>query len=301
MTAPSLVAVATATYRTSPADNQDAIGMVDNPRWGVRALLVADGLGSQAHSELGARWAVEGALEFLAAEARAPLDQEFLERLFAHARTHLQDRARDHCAREGLAVDPNQSFGTTLIIALEDPTCFWFGYVGNGGIWHLRGSFNEFLPNQYLPWNAISYLNPHSLQNEQGKEALYRLLSLASEDDARPTLLRLQKDPQYGDIVMICTDGIYSGDQLNIGRTRDGTTWIKVESPLLRFFTALDDFFAGTDTPDDTGLGLALTAYLADLRAEGLLTDDASLGVLVTAPVLRHQAQQPRRRPSSNA
>jgi hypothetical protein len=106
----------------------------------------------------------------------------------------------------------------------------------------------------------------------------------------------LEKDPEYGDIVMICTDGIYSSDQVNIGRTKDGSTWFKIEQPLLRFVAALDSFFAGSSVLTDDTLRRALDGYLAQLHADDLLDDDASLGVIVTAPALRYQAHRRKRR-----
>lgn len=188
--------------------------------------------------------------------------------------------------------DREQSFGTTLLMAGETETELWLGYVGNGGIWHLRGSFNEFSPNRYLPWNAVNYLNPHTLENDLGKEALYRLISPSDcEEKSEPTILRLNKDCERGDIVMVCTDGIFSNDQACVGRFRDGSTWSKAELAMLRFFDILDQFFA----QDSSALDATLKNYVQSLRTECLLDDDASVGVIITAPALRYQDKRRQR------
>ncbi len=290
----SLIGVASTTYRKDPSENQDAVATADNPRCGLRAVIVADGLGSQAHAGLGAQWAVEAAAASIAGVPG--MDACTLRQLFAQARVHVKQKAAEYCAREGIQVDPEQSFGTTLIVAVESMAELWLGYVGNGGLWHLRGNFNDLSPNHYAPWNALNYLNPHTVQNEMGKEALYRMISISARDEeAQPAILCLGKDFEYGDIVMTCTDGIFSHDQVNVGRTKDGTTWIKMEPPMLRFFATLNGFFSLPENTTDGALSAALRAYADELRTEHLLDDDASLGVIVTAPTVRYQAG--RRRP----
>lgn len=291
----SLIAVASSTYRQVEAENQDAVATAENPEQSLRAVLVADGLGSQAHAGLAARWAVEAASQFI--ERHPMTTTTDLPRLFTEVRASVKQRAQAYCADAGLQVDTNQSFGTTLLVAVEDATSLLIGYVGNGAIWHLRGNFNDFSSNQYFPWNALNYLNPHTVQNEQGKEALYRLISISDDDEeSTPSLLHLQKDSTYGDILMLCTDGIYSNDQVSLGRTRDGTIWVKLEPLMPRFIAALDGCFSGPEALTEATLTDAIQRYLAGLRADRLLDDDASLGLILTAPVLAYQRQK--RRPA---
>ncbi len=288
-------AVASATYRQRPTDNEDAVGTAECPAHGLRAVVIADGLGSQEHAGLGAQWSVETVTHLIESATRWSAPD--MRHLFVQARQRLRERAEVYCAQENLVCDWEQSFGTTLIVAVEDEHSLWLGYVGNGAIWHVRGGFNEFSENQYLPWNALNYLNPHTLQNEHGKEALYRLISTAEDDDAEPTILQIQKDTVHGDLLMICTDGIHSNDQVNVGRTKDSTIWLKMEQPLLRFFEALKELFSRNDpeTVTDQRLRAALERYLERLCADGLLDDDSSLGVIITSTALHYQAHRTKR------
>lgn len=298
----TISAVASATYRQRPSDNQDAVAVAACPARNLRAIIVADGLGSQEYAGLGARWSVEmvtGLIHSAAAtEHPATWSATEMRELFIQARQGLRERALAFCRDENLDCDPERTFGTTLIIAIEEANSLWVGYVGNGAIWHLRGGFNDFMGNQYIPWNALNYLNPHTLQNLQGKEALYRLISIAEDDEAEPTILQLQKDGEHGDAIMICTDGIFSNDQVNLGRTKDETIWMKMEQPIVRFFEALNELFARYDAAEISNerLQAALNTYLERLCADDLLDDDSSLGVILTPELLRYQEQRTKRR-----
>jgi len=292
----SLVGVASAAKnRHDEAENEDCVGIASNAGCGVRAVLVADGLGSQslAYCKLGAQWAIKGASERI--NTAPAITRQVLQDVFSAARAVVHANAASFCAREGITVDKNQSFGTTLIVAAETQRTFIVGYVGNGAIWHIRGSFNEFSQNRYLPWNALNYLNPQSVESAEGKEAVYRLISFSDDEgEAIPTSIEIEKDMIYGDILMICTDGIHSSDQLEVGRVKDGSIWTKTEPTMLRFFAALNEFFCSSNAMTDEALHLALEHYTSQLRADGLLEDDASVGVIVTAATLKHQANRKR-------
>lgn len=290
----SVVGVATeAKNRHDKAENEDCVGIASNADCGVRAVLVADGLGSHAYSKFGAQWAIKGASERI--NTATAITGQVLGDVFIAARAEVNANAASFCSKEAIAVDKNQSFGTTLIVAAETQNTFIVGYVGNGAIWHLRGSFNEFSPSRYLPWNALNYLNPQSVESAEGKEAVYRLISFSDDEgEAIPTIIEIEKDMIYGDILMICTDGIYSSDQLEVGRFKDGSIWTKAEPTMLRFFAALNEFFCSSNAVTDEALQRALEHYTSQLRTDGLLEDDASVGVIVTAAALKYQSNRKR-------
>lgn len=290
----SLVGVASAAKnRRNDAENEDCVGIASNADCGARTVLVADGLGSHAYSKLGAQWAIKGATEWI--NAAPTVTENVLRDAFVAARAEVNANAASFCSREGITVDKNQSFGTTLIVAAETQNTFIVGYVGNGAIWHIRGSFNEFSQSRYLPWNALNYLNPHSVESAEGKEAVYRLISFSDDkSEAIPTIIEIAKDRIYGDILMICTDGIHSSDQLEVGRYKDGSIWTKAEPTMLRFFAALNEFFCSSNAVTDEALHRALEHYTSQLRTDGLLEDDASVGVIVTAAALEYQSNRNR-------
>lgn len=273
--------------------NQDAVRFLTNTNAGIAAVIVTDGLGSHYGAGLAARVVAESMADDLRAlPSEADLD---LHRLFksAHLRLQIAVEGVDETRLESF--DWDNAFGTTAICAVETSTALTIGYVGNGGIFHLRGNFNTFSPAQLLPWNAINYLNPHSIPND-GKNALYKLVAPRRPlQDACPTIITLSKDDShFGDVVLCCTDGIYSYDQVDIGRDDQLRVWISGEESMERLYKTLASFFDGS--PSDGNLHEALGAYLQALDDAGLVNDDCSVGVLITKKALDYQAQLQERR-----
>jgi hypothetical protein len=185
-------------------------------------------------------------------------------------------------------VDWDAAFGTTALCAVDTPGEIRLGYVGNGAIFHVRANFNTFPSSQLLPWTAVNYLNPHSAP-QQGKNVLYQIVAPRATGHVLPTVVTVGKDSErLGDIVMVCTDGIYSYDQTPMGRDGDGNIWISGEATMALFFEALSRFFAGGSHTDDD-LRLALEDYLKEVETKGLATDDCTVGVIVTERALTYQ------------
>lgn len=287
----SVACVVSTTNRSGLAANQDCVGIAENICIGIRAVLVADGLGSFEHAELAAQRAVMAAKSQL--EGMASVAEIDIATLFLRSRQSVRELALQYCADNSLKLDTEHSFGTTMILGIDTPHELVLAYAGNGAIWHLRGNFNHFGSNRYVPWNAVNYLNPHTLENELGREALYRLIS-ASDDvqESVPTFLRISKDTLYGDIVLVCTDGIASMDQSQVGKYRDGSVWVKTEVTMLRFYAALAEYFDESPDFTDASLREAMIGYLDGLRTDNLLDDDASLGLIVTPTVVAYQTSR---------
>jgi hypothetical protein len=207
-----------------------------------------------------------------------------LTHLFAHAHQELRAAARHEA---GGAAPLPQTYGTTLLVGLETETDLVAGYAGNGAIWHIRGNFDDF-PSTTLPWNAVNLLNPHTLPRD-GREVLYNIVDAADESPPVPSIVSVGKDPRFGDILLLCTDGVYSADQVTHGTDSGGRLWIGAEPAMLAFHQALRELFDGWDGEATPALREALEAWLLDLRARGLLEDDATVGVIVTADALRYQ------------
>jgi len=122
---------------------------------------------------------------------------------------------------------------------------------------------------------------------EDGKEALYRLISNGTDDDeCLPSIVEIIKDRHQGDIIMICTDGIYSADQQRPGKNTKGI-WIKYEPAMLIFFERLREYFQKNLYYDQTTAEFFLDKYLEEMRHE--LHDDATIGLLITKEAARYQ------------
>lgn len=283
--AEAAVCVARVTPRPDPEHNEDAGRVACAPGAGVHGVAVADGLGSYSRAGQAARQAVREAAAWLQGETEPP-DAAGLTRLFAHVHGELQSSAR---ATAGGNDPEPQSFGTTLLVGLDAGAELVAAYAGNGAIWHIRGNFDDSSPTG-LPWSAVNLLSPHSVLRG-GREALYRLLDAASERPPVPTVVTVSKDPEFGDILLLCTDGICSADQVIHGIDADGSAWIGAEPAMVAFFHALRGLFARWDGEAELPLLDTLHAYLDDLRNREMLEDDATVGVIVTAAALRYHRQ----------
>lgn len=292
----SLIAAATLSHKTI---NQDAYAIARNTRIPLAGVIVADGLGSHYGSEIGSRLAAAGlkdSIEEVACTCEVDMIGAFeaaRERLVSYVDCHVEDFPSD--------LDRRNAFGTTLLSAVETPNEIAIGYLGNGGIFHIRGNFNAFPISQLLPWTAVNYLNPHSLP-QGGKNLLYKLLSVYSQGaEVMPSVLTIRKDIElFGDILLVCSDGIYSYDQTPMGRDDQQHVWISGEDTMVLFFEALKSFFEKR-THTDEALQLALEEYLRQLESKGLVTDDCTLGVLVTDRALRYQESLGSMRPNGAA
>jgi len=290
-----LAAAATATPRDDPRGNEDAFAVLGGPAVPVRGVAVADGVGSYSHARLAADAAVRGVAAASGALRRpAPAA---LRALFQAAHAAVREAARDESGDGGEA-PAAESFGTTLLVALDTPADLWAAYLGNGAIWHVRGNFDGFPAATALPWCAVNVLAPHSVLHH-GREVLYRIVD-ASAEPAPPSVVRLQPDPEFGDLLVVCTDGIYSADQLTQGTDVNGSLWVSAEAAMVELFRTLRELFAGWDGRGQPELYRALAGCLGRLRDRGMLEDDATVGVIVTAAALGyHRRKRARATPAA--
>jgi serine/threonine protein phosphatase PrpC len=267
--------------------NQDASALARNSVVPLAGIILADGLGSHYGAEIASRVAatsLRDALELI--ERACEVD---VPHLFANAQQCLERYVGEHAEELPADLDWANAFGTTLLSVIETNDQILIGYLGNGAIFHIRGNFNTFPASQLLPWTAVNYLNPHSV-SKAGKNVLYKLLSARSHgSQIDPTVLKLRKDIDVcGDIVLLCSDGIYSFDQTPMGRDSEDNIWISGEESMWLFFEALKGFFVGRDHAE-TNLQDTIEAYLAELKTRNLVSDDCALGVLITEKALRYQ------------
>jgi serine/threonine protein phosphatase PrpC len=265
--------------------NQDAFECVQNPEAGISAVVVADGIGSHYGAESASHIAVKTVAERLREAAVG--DAIDMRGLFIEAWQKILEYACENPppAEEEL----KDSYGTTLLCAIETSEQIVLGYAGNGAIFHIRGNFNTFPAQQLLPWTALNYLNPHSVP-QHGRAALSRMLSLKAQPyQVEPTVLTLNKDcHQYGDIILCCTDGICSYDQAVIGYDEKQEIWVHAEPALHLLFASLSAFFRGP--VENQGLTSCLEAFLQDIDAKRLMEDDCTVALFITGKALEYQA-----------
>ena len=274
----SLIATATITNKS---ENQDCKGEYESNDF--NALFIADGLGSYKYAKLSSERVIDFFVNETKNHQEKILDLKFSE-VYKQAKQKLIDFANELTTEE--EKHEENLFGTTLISVLETENKIKISYTGNGAIWHIRGNFNEFPASYLFPWSAVNILNPHTIP-ENGKEALFRLISNNDDfSECIPSVIELEKDNEYGDIIMICTDGIYSGDQLKAGKNDKGT-WVKYEPSMLKFFEYVSHYFKSNALYNKESIEQILKQYLEEIKP--ILDDDATIGIIIPKKTLNYQ------------
>lgn len=275
--------LATAT-NTSKSENQDSKGEFEGTHF--NSIFIADGLGSFVYPRI----ASERVIDFFKGRAKelneinVKVHNPKFNDLFKLAKEKLIGYANENIKEEDK--ETQNLYGTTAITIFETDDKISVAYAGNGGVWHIRGNFNDFPAAYHYPWNAVNYLNPHTT-SEDGKEALYRLISNSSDfTECVPTSIEIEKDKSVGEIIMICTDGIYSADQVKAGKNDKGV-WVRFEPSMLKFFDYLKEFFKVNQYYSKELIEQMLNKYLEELKPT--LDDDATIGILITKEALNYQ------------
>jgi|SRR5579871_1975998 len=283
----AICAAASATYRSDPNTNQDSHAQVLLP-YGP-CVLVADGLGSHSCAAEAARFCTERMASLLAGFVVPPSRSELVSAFHS-----LNEELQRYGNRVGEAVhrdpDDHKFMGTTLLIGCEMPDELLISYVGNGAAFRLPGNFWQFPAEVALPWCWLNLLCPHTMLQD-GKEVLIRYLSPASvQSMAMPSALRIDKDSEVGDVLIVATDGIFSADQARRG-TAMGTHWIEAGANLVALHRVLLGLFGADRRIEVADLESALTGYLGELASNGALEDDASIAIIVTQDAVSYQAE----------
>lgn len=278
----SIIAYAT---ETKKAENQDDGGCFSGSNF--NSLFIADGLGSYKYAQKSS----EIVINFFKEKAKELDSTEQIQRaiptfnsVFQGAKQKLIDYANQNFSEEEKKEE--NLLGTTAISIFETKDKIKIAYTGNGAIFHIRANFNEF-PDSYLfPWNAINLLNPHTIP-EKGKEALYKLISNSNDfDESIPSIIEIEKDKSMGEIIMICTDGVFSPDQVKAGKNDKGI-WVKYENSISEFFKHITHYFKTVQDYNTENLLDILKIYLSEIK--NTLDDDATLAVLITNEALNYQ------------
>jgi serine/threonine protein phosphatase PrpC len=268
---------------TKKIQNQDFVAFIQGDK---NVILVADGVGSSAYAAEGARFVIEEATRIL-----LELDFENINytSLFQKIQLALDDRiALEQQNLLGLKYRP---FSTTLILAIEKKEVFEIAYIGNGAILHIRGNFMNFpIKTWIIPWTCVNYLNPHTIPVD-GSEVLYKCFG-AKADRAKvePTVLTISKDNfEFGDILVICTDGIYSIDHQEIFEDSLGYA-LPQPYALKNLNETLQNFLKGKNLSNEE-LNKTITNYLVSLKQIPYeMNDDCSLGLFITPKALEYSA-----------
>ncbi|SEQ89017.1 protein phosphatase 2C domain-containing protein [Neolewinella agarilytica] len=263
--------------------NQDFVAAANVPNK-YNVIAVADGLGSFYNSEYASRFVCENLVNLI--EDHDNMEELLFENLFEEITLNLKNKV---AADFGSDDSHKNCFGTTLLCCIETEDEFQIGYLGNGGIFHIRGNFNSFPGRFYLPWNSINLLNPHSIE-QSGKNAMYKLIEPNYKiGQIIPSVIKIRKDKlHFGDIIMLCSDGVYSYDEVQMGKDPNGKIWISGEEAMEKFYKHLNRYFSNKEFTNEA-LDVVINEYLEDLKMSDLIHDDTSLALVVSGKVQSFQ------------
>lgn len=277
--------IITCARETPKKINEDHCERFENLNLSIQGVIVADGIGSHYLPQEGSYFCTSKLKELLV--NLHSIEELDFNKLFKDVAKALDN---DILANGDITIPEaaENSFGTTLICAVELEDCYKVAYVGNGSIWHIRGNFNNFSPVRFLPWNAINLLNPHTVE-ENGKESLYRYFSYKNSN-CIPSVITLSKDTtEFGEIILITTDGFHSADQCAVGKDGKGKLWVKGEDSLPRLLSPLSELLkADADELQEVDLNANIERFLAETKESRLMDDDTSLGIILSAQAMRY-------------
>ena len=270
------------------ANNQDAFCQSSISKSNINVMAVADGIGSAYKAEVGSQFVAKKAVE-LVSQAIVNGKEVNYKEIFAETQKQLHEKVAAEYANELPSLQSN-SFGTTLIVAVDQPETFTIAYVGNGCAYHLFGNVTKFPADIYIPWNAVNLLNPHTFPDKiSKKEALYKFISyeVLTPEQLVPAILSVNKCHDTGDIFVIGTDGLDSSDHVMYGKANNAV-W-QASKPNIHLLCTELQRLAESPAPVDEGhLGQMLGDFLDVMKNAGQMDDDTTVGIVVSAQALRY-------------
>lgn len=119
----------------------------------------------------------------------------------------------------------------------------------------------------------------HSFLSETGKDILYGIAAPAGLS-AEVRFLRVWKDTKYGDLLVLCSDGISSPDHLRVGQDANDKLWLEVNPHIDALLTkCLKPYFNQLNKQsDNSALIYTLKVFLNAQNFD----DDATIGIIVS-------------------
>ncbi|HXA01722.1 MAG TPA: hypothetical protein VNW99_07025 [Cytophagaceae bacterium] len=267
----TIVATASETNRSQNKDNKGEF-KVDSSNY----IFVTDGLTS---SEDSPQTVINSFHESIARLSSPDISflHSFMSKLYKKVKPDLLKFHNKRNVAKGL--------GTTAILVSESHDKIVIAYSGNGAIWHIKGNFNSFPDSFLFPWNSFHLLNSYKF-SKKSKTTQNQPASDHTGNEKTPSIIEIQKDKQYGDIILICTDGIYSTNQLKDKNAKG--IWIsRNRIYMLKILSCLNHFFHSNKLRDSNALKGILKLYMQELKP--FLTDDATIGILITSAAIKWQ------------
>ena len=260
---------------TNKSINQDAGKIFSNENLNLHGIVIADGIGSMKKAEVASQFVVDNIAQIIS--NITDIAELNFNNIFSKIKSDFIEYIKSNEELQNLNVDT--SLGSTVICVINLPDEFVIAYAGNGSAWHVRGDINKFPSYYSLPWSSCNHLSPHSFP-EKGKPALYNFLSVSEKQMFQPTIVKISKEKNFSQAVIITTDGVYAFDSEVCGQDDDGNVWIPGGRNLLKMYEYLKPFFRDIEVGENE-LKNAIKNFIEYMKDEKLMIDDTTIGVII--------------------
>jgi serine/threonine protein phosphatase PrpC len=224
--------------------NEDRCRVGRTDRWKV--LIVADGVTNSQYSGDAAQITVDTFYEELERfeNLKRKIIKPILKNAYQSAVFKLREAALNKLSKE-------EGYETTVMAILEARNAFVISYLGDGGIYLVRGDLGQ----------GVELMVTHRVGGVlKGALGPYGLVG-------KPVYIEHSKSFNSGEIIMAGSDGIFGE-----GNTARKATVDKI----------LEKFTDRNVLLSDSNLQQAIAAVLEDMFNQGLISDDATLGIVIS-------------------
>lgn len=187
--------------------------------------------------------------------------------------------------------------GTTLISAIietcEDISFVKIAYLGNGSIFHLHGDYFE-LPASYNQSNKAYRFSNILIPHIDKEGSLLRHISHDSKAyELTPSFIDLSLTGISGDIILIFSDGISTLEEDIIVMDDQQRIWRNQSSNVSIILNDLHEWLIlNSKSITQRNISDFLESTLKKFKEEKKLEDDASIGLIITQPVLNYYKEK---------
>lgn len=237
----------------------------------LNCVIIADGIGSCSKARDSSKFAVNRAKrELQEFDSNSDTNIDFVK-IFHNIQQSIVTK---------LETNKDNTYGTTLIIMVESQDEITIAYVGNGSCLHIRENFAQSKARNLISWGFTNYLIPHTrYDKETGKEILYKFIDNKNrkKEDFTPTIVKIKKSFN-NDIFMITTDGIFSSDQIPIGKVEKngGFIYSVFDDNLYQLLNLIEEFTNKFDRNYED-----LFEIIKTKMDNMTFDDDATIGILI--------------------
>ncbi len=181
--------------------NEDAVGFLLRDR----VFIVADGVGGNNSGEVASRTAVDGVVQFV---ERHPMENlqspELIQGYFGMCLAEINRKVRAFSRRN----ENYRGMATTIVIAYLSAGALYVMNVGDSRAYIFRDGVLKQITEDHTYVNTLlkaGLITPEEAENHQNRNMITR--AIGADPEVTADYFSCQVLP--GDIIMMCTDGLY--------------------------------------------------------------------------------------------